>query len=80
MAAGSHPLQQNPDLTTANSTSNDGTNHFIAILSPAGHPFFWLKPPGEMGTVDCRHDKPSAFAFHHSPLALLALRLPPSCL
>jgi hypothetical protein len=45
MAAGSHPLQQNPDLTTANSTSNDGTNHFIAILSPAGHPFFRLKPP-----------------------------------
>ncbi|MGA2030176.1 MAG: hypothetical protein ABSG87_08905 [Verrucomicrobiota bacterium] len=41
-------LQQNPDLTTASwsssgAISNDGTNNFIIITSPAGNLFFRLE-------------------------------------
>jgi hypothetical protein len=43
-------LQQNPDLTTASwsasgGISNDGTNNFITITSPAGNLFFRLSHP-----------------------------------
>jgi len=41
-------LQQNPDLTTTNwstngSISNDGTNNFIILTSPTGNLFFRLE-------------------------------------